>query len=171
LIPPGAQRQVWTKLQLDKAKQRPRELALLLALLSDDPDVLRLARSQGDDEDDESPPLYPGKEPVDVVADFLKAVKDTAFESIQKSLPSKALFDSLPLDVVITVPAVWSDKVKNLTLQAVDRAGFGSKASLRWSQSLKQLRYMLSNRGKRSLERHISSLGTTLCSATLVWHC
>jgi hypothetical protein len=66
LIPAGVPRQIWTKLKLDDTK-RPRELELLLALLSDNMDALRLARSGQAEDDEESPPLYPGKEPVSAI--------------------------------------------------------------------------------------------------------
>ena len=74
LIPAGVPRQIWTKLKLDENK-RPRELELLLALLSDNMDALRLARSGQDDDDNESPPLYPGKEPVSAISSRISHIE------------------------------------------------------------------------------------------------
>ena len=123
LIPATAPRQAWTKLQLDKEK-KPHGLQMLLALLSNDLGKLDLA--QAGDEGEDNPPLYPGKEPEDVVADFLTGVKDHVFDSIEKSVGQR-LFRTLSVDVVITVPAVWSDRAKELTFKAVSKAGFDSQ--------------------------------------------
>jgi hypothetical protein len=128
-IPPGVPRQSWTKLRLDESN-RSRQLELILALLTDNLEGFKMRDGGEEDEDGESPPLYPSKEPVDVVTDFLTGVKDYAYEAIQTNL-TKALFNSLPIEIVITVPAVWSDKAKNLTFQAVSRAGFADKAKLK----------------------------------------
>jgi hypothetical protein len=120
---------VWTKLKLDESN-RSRQLELILALLTDNLEGFRMKDGGEEEEDGENPPRYPGKEPVDVVTDFLTGVKDYAYEAIQTNL-TKALFNSLPIEVVITVPAVWSDKAKNLTFQAVSKAGFTDKAKLK----------------------------------------
>jgi hypothetical protein len=92
---------------------------MLLALLSNDLESLNL----DDGDDDDGPPAYPGKEPVQIVTDYLTGVKDHVFDHLRKSYGT-ALFKNLVLDVVLTVPAVWSDKAKDLTFQAVTRAGF-----------------------------------------------
>jgi molecular chaperone DnaK (HSP70) len=119
LIPPNTERQYWTKLQLDKKAGRPRELQMLLALLSNDFGAIDL----NENDDEEGPPAYPGKEPKDIVTDYLTGVKNHVFRSMKRTFGA-ALFDSCLLDVVITVPAVWSDKAKDLTFQAVANAGF-----------------------------------------------
>jgi molecular chaperone DnaK (HSP70) len=120
-IPPNVPRQYWTKLQLDASSKKPRELRMLLALLSNDFSSMNLT----DDDDDDSalPPAYPGKEPKDIVADYLTGVKEHVFQHLRTEF-GPALFAACTLDVVITVPAVWSDKAKDLTFQAVTKAGF-----------------------------------------------
>ncbi|KAI9890224.1 MAG: hypothetical protein M1814_004386 [Vezdaea aestivalis] len=124
LIPPGVNPCIWTKLRLDGEKQRSIELDAILAILSGN--ISRLAVGQ-DDDDGERPPDYPGKMPVDIVTDYLTAVKDFTFQCIEDRV-GKTLFENLDLDIVITVPAVWSEKARDLTFKAVMAAGFGSTA-------------------------------------------
>jgi molecular chaperone DnaK (HSP70) len=38
----------------------------------------------------------------------------------------KAIVDTLPIEVVMTCPAVWSDKAKELTFEAANAAGFAN---------------------------------------------
>lgn len=38
-----------------------------------------------------------------------------------------ALFESLPKELIVTVPAVWSERAKDLTLKAVSKADFGAQ--------------------------------------------
>lgn len=38
-----------------------------------------------------------------------------------------AVFNSTPMDCWITLPAIWSDEAKELTLQAANNAGFGKR--------------------------------------------
>jgi molecular chaperone DnaK (HSP70) len=92
---------------------------MLIALLSNDMGGLSL----GDEDEDDGPPAYPGKEPKDIVADYLSGVKDHVFRHLRKDL-GPVLFDTCEIEVVVTVPAVWSDKAKDLTFQAVTKAGF-----------------------------------------------
>jgi len=116
----GVGRQYWTKLALDKNNRKSRELRMLIALLSNDMGGLNLG---GDDDDDDGPPAYPGKEPKDIVADYLSGVKDHVFRHLRQEFGS-VLFNTCEIEVVVTVPAVWSDKAKDLTFQAVTKAGF-----------------------------------------------
>ncbi|KAG0637899.1 hypothetical protein HOY80DRAFT_907084 [Tuber brumale] len=119
-IPPRAERQVWTKLQLDEG-QRREELKMLLALLSGNLENMSIG---GSGEDDDNPPLYPGKQPQDVVADFLTGVNEHVVQTLIKQF-SHRLLCTLQIEIVITVPAVWSDRAKDLTFQAVGKAGLG----------------------------------------------
>jgi len=119
-IPPRAERQVWTKLQLDEGQKRE-ELKMLLALLSGNLENMSIG---GSGEDDDNPPLYPGKQPQDVVADFLTGVNEHVVQTLIKQF-SHRLLSTLQIEIVITVPAVWSDRAKDLTFQAVGKAGLG----------------------------------------------
>lgn len=120
LIPPHAQRQVWTKLELDEQK-RGDELKMLLELLTGigNLDLTRFADRGG-------PPAYPGKDPVDIVADYLSHVKGQLIKNLEKTYPG--VYMSMAIDLVITVPAVWSDRAKDRTFRAVAKAGFDEKS-------------------------------------------
>ncbi|KAK7917234.1 hypothetical protein PG985_010842 [Apiospora marii] len=65
------------------------------------------------------------KPAVHIAADYIGAVYSHALQEIRKGAVG-GFFDSCERDVVITVPAVWSDKAKDLTLQAAMKAGLGS---------------------------------------------
>jgi hypothetical protein len=117
-IPPSIDRQYWTKLKLDNTS-RSRDLQMLLALLSSD----FRGMSMDEPDDEGGPPAYPGKEPKDIVSDYLSGVKEHVFTHLRTAFGPE-LFEVCDLDVVITVPAVWSDKAKDLTFQAVTAAGF-----------------------------------------------
>ncbi|RPA90381.1 actin-like ATPase domain-containing protein [Choiromyces venosus 120613-1] len=71
-----------------------------------------------------------GKRPVNVVADYLSELHKHTIEHLVKTL-GKEVVEVSPLDFILTVPAVWSDAAKNLTLQAAELAGFGGGSSLR----------------------------------------
>lgn len=102
LIAPNVDRHVWTKLQLDP--QENGEAAKIYRELS---------RSRQTER----------KEPVDIVADYLAQVKAHLIQNLDQKY-GKALWRSLPMTLVVTVPAVWSDLAKDRTLQAVQKSGF-----------------------------------------------
>ncbi|KAJ0108760.1 hypothetical protein J7T55_011251 [Diaporthe amygdali] len=62
------------------------------------------------------------KDPVDVAADFLGAIYKHAL-SIVESSTVREYFRFCQKDFVLSVPAVWSDKAKDLTLKAAKKAG------------------------------------------------
>ena len=59
------------KLRLDERLKRSKQLRLLLAFLTENFNGLSLDDLNSDDEEDDGPPEYPGKAPVDIVADYL----------------------------------------------------------------------------------------------------
>jgi molecular chaperone DnaK (HSP70) len=63
------------------------------------------------------------KEPVEIVADYLTQVKAHLIKNLDQKY-GKALWRSLAVTLVVTVPAVWSDLAKDRTLQAIEKAGF-----------------------------------------------
>ncbi|KAF8456975.1 hypothetical protein BGX38DRAFT_1086895, partial [Terfezia claveryi] len=73
--------------------------------------------------------LPPGKLPVDVVSDYLKCLKEHALDVLSKSFGTN-FWKSIPIEYHLTIPAVWSEAAKNLTLQAAERAGIGSNNEL-----------------------------------------
>ncbi|KAF5707942.1 Hsp70 family heat shock protein [Fusarium mundagurra] len=62
------------------------------------------------------------KDLVDVVADFMKAMYEHALEKIGSKVPRDYL-DLCEKSFVLSVPAVWSDKAKEKTIQAAKKAG------------------------------------------------
>ncbi|KAK8877381.1 Hsp70 family heat shock protein [Apiospora arundinis] len=92
------------------------------------------------DPDQDKPSYLPGsgkrtalrslpKPAVDIAADYIGAVYNHALQEIRKGSVG-SFFDTCERDVVLTVPAVWSDKAKDLTLQAATKAGLGSSITM-----------------------------------------
>jgi len=65
------------------------------------------------------------KRPVDIIADYLAEVKKKLFSNLDDQY-GKQLWRTLSITLVVTVPAVWSDLAKSLTMQAVEKAGFNT---------------------------------------------
>jgi molecular chaperone DnaK (HSP70) len=95
---------MWTKLELDP---------------QDGEDVTKLKRKLLNC----SPPM--NRDPVEVVADYLMQVKVHLLKNLDNRY-GEELWKTLPITLVITVPAVWSDRAKDRTFQAVKRAGLDS---------------------------------------------
>ena len=93
---------MWTKLQLDT--QQTGEAAKIFRELSTSHQTER-------------------KEPVEIVADYLTQVKAHLIKNLDQKY-GKALWRSLDVTLVVTVPAVWTDLAKDRTLQAIEKAGF-----------------------------------------------
>ncbi|KAJ6153673.1 hypothetical protein N7470_006632 [Penicillium chermesinum] len=62
-----------------------------------------------------------GKSTVDAIADYLRALVGHAKEILRRRFDSA--LDIMEIQYILTVPAVWSDKAKDLTMQAGCRAG------------------------------------------------
>lgn len=62
------------------------------------------------------------KDPVDVAADFLGAIYKHALDTIEGA-GVREYFKFCQKEFILTVPAVWSDKAKDLTLKAAKKAG------------------------------------------------
>jgi hypothetical protein len=104
LIPPNVPRHMWTKLQLDRPQTG--EAAEIIK------EQQLAAQSLN-------------KLPVDIIADFLQHVKDHVLKTLDEEY-RREVWSSLPITLVVTVPAVWSDAAKDRTLQAVRQAGFNN---------------------------------------------
>jgi hypothetical protein len=65
-----------------------------------------------------------GKSPVDIVTDYLRALRAYTLLTLQRRLGAEALTNT-PVEYVLTVPAVWSDKARATTLEAAIAAGLG----------------------------------------------
>lgn len=65
-----------------------------------------------------------GKSATDVTADFLSEIYRCILKVLIKQITAEVLRIT-PLEFWFTVPAIWSDKAMNATLEAAHRAGFG----------------------------------------------
>ncbi|KAK6332125.1 hypothetical protein TWF718_002659 [Orbilia javanica] len=70
--------------------------------------------------------LPPGKTAIDVVSDYLSGVYAHTIDRLSQHY-GKEYVDVTPIEFVLTVPAIWSDKARNLTKEAAKRAGFASR--------------------------------------------
>jgi hypothetical protein len=69
----------------------------------------------------------PGKGPKEVVTDYLTGLY--ACVETRLKARSEVAFQLSPLEIWVTVPAMWTDAAKNATREAVLAAGFGSRPS------------------------------------------
>jgi len=113
------------KLKLDKDQGKNKMLRRLLALLSNDIDIGNLGLEDSGDEngEDDGPPDYPGKNPVDMVTDYLAEIRKHCEQEWKKQY-GDVVFEALDKEIVVTVPAVWKESAKDATIQAVKRAAF-----------------------------------------------
>ena len=72
-------------------------------------------------------PDLPTKEALDYASDYIKAVHKYVMEEILPSHLGKEFMANQSLRYVITVPAIWSDKAKDLTRRAAAAAGIPGK--------------------------------------------
>lgn len=107
----GSKSYSWTKLLLDAKALRS----------SDDDPNLPAAISSG------LLALPPGKQAVDVVADYLTKIHNHIIGAIHEKFGGSDIFDLTPIEYWLTVPAIWSDEAKFATRQAALRAGFGKR--------------------------------------------
>jgi hypothetical protein len=105
LIAPNEPRHMWTKLLLDDPKAG--EMDKITKELS-------LDNAHG-----------LSTEPVDSIAAYLTHVKAHLLTNLDNKY-GKELWRTLPITLVITVPAVWSDAAKDATLQAFVKAGYNA---------------------------------------------
>jgi molecular chaperone DnaK (HSP70) len=74
--------------------------------------------------------LPPNKKPTDGIAKFLKAIRAVALDRMSHDW-GKDFVDDTPIEYILTVPAVWSDKSKSDTLACASEAGFGDANTIR----------------------------------------
>ncbi|KAL9000689.1 MAG: hypothetical protein Q9169_000725 [Polycauliona sp. 2 TL-2023] len=67
--------------------------------------------------------------PEKLVKDYLTALRTHAERVLRNKLPQSAL-TSIPIEFVITVPAVWSDRAQAATRRCAEQAGMGTGSSL-----------------------------------------
>jgi hypothetical protein len=66
------------------------------------------------------------KTPIEIAADFLHELKGHLVANLDQKYGTQ-LWRTLPITLVVTVPAVWSDAAKDRTLQAFQKAGFNPR--------------------------------------------
>jgi hypothetical protein len=98
-ISPGSCKLVWTKLELDQ-QRRSDELRMLLDALigMGNLDVRKIEQASG-------LPPYPGKDPVELVGDYLSSVREHLMHLLVNTYGADYL-STVPIDLVVTVPAV-----------------------------------------------------------------
>ncbi|EHY53392.1 hypothetical protein HRR83_003599 [Exophiala dermatitidis] len=101
---------VWTKLLLDSD----------IDLAKHDDPLLKQMYGAGFLE------LPPNKSAKDVVHDFLRELYLFTVATLEKEL-SPTVFNAMPMDCWITMPAIWSDRAQAATRAAALGAGFGSR--------------------------------------------
>ena len=96
-----AVKMVWTKMELDQ-QERSEELRMILDALNgmNNLDLKAIERSRGI-------PDYPAMDPVDIVADYLSKVRAHLVQTLEATY-GKEYLTIIPIDLVITVPAVSS---------------------------------------------------------------
>lgn len=65
-----------------------------------------------------------GKKPVDIVTDYLTALRAYTVQTLERRL-GREVMSRTNVEYVLTVPAVWSDKARQMTMEAAMRAGLG----------------------------------------------
>ncbi|KAL8945799.1 MAG: hypothetical protein Q9222_007710 [Ikaeria aurantiellina] len=105
------QRHQWFKLGLDPSQSQ---------------DLSELAKKYHDPY--AAPPAY-GYGPEKLTTDYLTALRGHAEVVLRHSFPASALI-STPVEFVITVPAVWSDRAQAATRACAEEAGMGTGSSL-----------------------------------------
>ncbi|KAI2642096.1 actin-like ATPase domain-containing protein [Xylaria nigripes] len=66
---------------------------------------------------------------VDAVSDYLTEIYKHTMDTLTRRY-GESFMASTKVEFVLTCPAVWSDAAKNITLQAAERAGMGSKSEI-----------------------------------------
>ncbi|KAH8587270.1 hypothetical protein B0O99DRAFT_642186 [Bisporella sp. PMI_857] len=74
--------------------------------------------------------LPPNRKVTDGISKFLAALRDVALDRMAADW-GKDFVDSTPVEYILTVPAVWSDKSKSDTLWCASQAGFGPMEKIR----------------------------------------
>src|SRR5207247_3364749 len=104
------------------------QLRLLISFITtnfDDHDHEQVDLERGD-----GPPEYPGQSAIEMVTDYLTKVREHAYGEIAKQY-GEAMFRSMRKELVVTIPAVWSEMARDSTLKAVVNANFAAaKTSL-----------------------------------------
>lgn len=64
--------------------------------------------------------------PATLTIDFLKELRKELKKNVDTQLLVEGSFELMPVEYVITVPAIWSDEAKDLTRDCAQKAGMGN---------------------------------------------
>lgn len=73
--------------------------------------------------------ILSGKTAEDAVADYL-SLAFSHVKHVMKNRFGEHMVETTPIDVILTVPAVWSDAAKDATLSAAEKAGMGTEITM-----------------------------------------
>ncbi|EJT68732.1 hypothetical protein GGTG_13697 [Gaeumannomyces tritici R3-111a-1] len=118
------------KLRLDDKHKLSPELKELMTLLSADVSEIDKDINQTHPHwrhrgRQQAPPAYPGKNVVEIITDLLSEIRVKTYDELKERY-GDAVFASMRKELMVTVPAVWSERAKGLTLQAVVGAGWAA---------------------------------------------
>ncbi|KAK3315478.1 hypothetical protein B0H66DRAFT_577277 [Apodospora peruviana] len=108
----------WTKLELEETRDRSAELRTLAETLYG----LRLMDLSETEIIKNNIPRHLAKEPEDIVKDYLDFVSEQTLDEIVNNV-GRHVPENIPIDMIVTHPAKWSDRALNSTYRAV-RAAF-----------------------------------------------
>ncbi|KAK5661328.1 hypothetical protein OQA88_11223 [Cercophora sp. LCS_1] len=103
----------WTKLALEETQDRTTELKKLASLLWE----MRHVELTEEMYINNNMPRHLSKTPEDIVTDYLDKIAEKAYDeicTIGRNIPQR-----IPIDMVVTHPAKWSDRALNSTFRAI----------------------------------------------------
>ena len=98
----------WTKLEFGE-QDRPDELRLIAKAL----EGMRNVNLEQLHATQDTVPSYPTGDAVDIAADYLRKVRETAQAELRRNI-GPHLFSTIPVDLVLTVPAVCRTSVEHV---------------------------------------------------------
>ncbi|KAK0740411.1 hypothetical protein B0T18DRAFT_440099 [Schizothecium vesticola] len=107
----------WTKLSLQPSNDRTLELQNLKNLLYE----IRHVDLSPDKVINNDLPRHLWKEPEDVVTDYLENVAEKTLDEITSQV-GRDVLDNIPIDIVVSHPAKWSNKALNSEFHAITTA-------------------------------------------------
>lgn len=116
-------RHQWIKLGLDPSQKYG--MSSRLSFIQSDPREL--------------PPPYRSSSE-DLATEYLRKLREHTMETLKSKIGSS--FDTMKLEYVITVPAVWSQKAKAKTLSCAEKAGLGKVSKIRIISEPERLPFM-----------------------------
>jgi hypothetical protein len=83
--------------------------------------------------------LPPGKDAVDVAADYLRLLDRHLLHYLETKMHHVLILDDTPIHYILTVPANWSDRAQKLTKDAAVKAGISGRCQDRLTMTTEPL--------------------------------